>query len=148
MKRSLSCILFIILFNSTTINPVQKQSKNTTLQKHEFTSSWYYNYFVVKEFYNLITSPALLNNPQKMNDASITCCKCHKLTSSHKLWAYFMAYNQEPLLQKLIFTLNNGTTEELALFTLQKYRELEIRCDHCFTHSGWYIPESRPSSDN
>ena len=147
MKRSLFCMLFIMLFNSTTIIPVQKQSKNTTLQKHEFTSSWYYNYFVIKELYNLITSPAFLHNPEKWKEASITCCKCHQLTSSDKLWVYFMAYNQELLLQELMFIVNNGTIKELALFNLQKHHEFAIRCDHCFTHSDWYIPEQE-SSDN
>ena len=148
MKHLLLCIFYAILLNFSNIHAHEKiRNNNPSPEQSTSKLSWYYNYFIVKELYNLITSPALLNNPKKWDDASIACCKCHQLASSGKLWDYFMAYTQEPLLKELMFTVNNGTTEELSLFNLQKHQEFEIRCDHCFTHSGWYIPGPKPSSD-
>ena len=52
-----------------------------------------------------------------------------------------MAYTKEELLQELLSIFNNGSTEDLALFTLKAYQEHQIKCSNCFQYNGYYIAQ-------
>ena len=86
MKHFLFCILSILLCNFTDIVATQKSPIEKPTKENSGA-----NYFAAQQLYNLITSPAFFNNPEKWDKASIACCKCHKFTSSGKLWAHGMS---------------------------------------------------------
>lgn len=103
--------------------------------------------FIAQQFYNLITSPEFLKNPKKFENSKIVCFNCNHITTADTLWAYGMAYGKKELIQELLSIFNNGSTQDLALFTLKTYTELQKKCLNCFQYSGYYIPEQSVPQD-
>jgi hypothetical protein len=120
---------------ATQKNPIEKPTKE----------NYGSDYPIVQKFHNLITSPEFLKNPKKLECAKIICFNCNHITTADKLWAHGMAYGKEELLQELLSIFNNGSTQDLTLFTLKTYTELQKKCLNCFKYSGYYIPEQQSS---
>ncbi len=97
--------------------------------------------FISQQLYNLLTSPEFLKNPKKWDGAKIVCFKCNHITTADKLWAHAMAYTKEELLQELLYVFNNGSTQDLALFTLKAYQKHQIKCHGCFQYNDYYISQ-------
>ncbi len=140
MKRSLFCMLFIMLCNFSDTVAIQK---DPTKKQTSPNLNLYTYYFMIKEYYNLFTTPEFLKNNKKMDDAKITCCQCNYPMTASKLWAYSVVYTREPLLQELLSIFYNGTTEELTLFTLAQHQKYQIDCSHCGDYHDYYIPEQQ-----
>jgi len=136
MKHFLFCIL---LFNFINITATQKEPIEKPTKENYGA-----NYIVAQQLYNLMISSEFLKNPKKWDDAKIICCKCNHITTSDKLWAYGMAYKKEELLQELLSIFNNESTQDLTLFTLKTYTELQKKCHNCFQYNGYYISEEQP----
>jgi len=132
MKHFLFLMISIMLCNHIDILATQKN------QTEENSGS---NDFISQQLYNLLTSPEFFKNPKKWDGAKIICFKCNHITTADKLWAHAMAYTKEELLQELLSIFNNGSTEDLALFTLKAYQEHQIKCSNCFQYNGYYIAQ-------
>ncbi len=143
MKRSLFCMLCIMLCNIPDTVAIQK---NPTKKQMSPNLNFYTYYFMIKEYYNLFTTPEFLKNHRKMDNAKIICSQCNYSMTASKLWAYSVVYTREPLLQELLSIFYNGTTEELTLFTLTQHQKYQIDCSHCGDYHGYYIQEEESSA--
>ena len=122
MKRPLFFILYLMLFNHSNITPIEKMQIKQNL---------YTYYFIIKEFYNLITSPEFTIDHIKLGEAKIICNGCNQFVRASQLLACLIVCVQEPLLKELMLIVNNGSIEDLTLFTLNTYLEHQIECPEC-----------------
>lgn len=141
MKHYLLYILFLSLFNCIDIHATESNSTDREFKKYQI----YTYYFIIKEFYNLFTTPYFFTHHTKMTNAKIACCKCDRMMSATTLWAYSTVYVQESLLTELLSVFYNQSIEELILFTFDQHQKLEIPCNFCKKYNGYYIPEQLTS---
>ena len=136
MKRSLfflSCLMILNISNMTANQ--NNQEFIITNENGEKTFTLYANYFITKEMCKFYLNLPFMNF-QKLNHASIYCCKSHHKIDASRFWAYLIFQFDESLINEFKYHIYNDTTEEL---TLQKSQELEMDCRECGKYSDYYI---------